>query len=230
MKYTPGPMIGAASGSQGGTTWSRNAYGAYTRTRAVPVTSQTEFAINARGYFTAASQSWRALSDAQRLAWKAWANGNPIIDNLGQSQALAGNAAYVMLNARILAKGDTEISDPPVAVAPPGLTALGGSFDIGIGSIELTFAADPVPADTTYEVWAAVVSSPGINYVRNLLKLTGDMAAAAASPFDFQSIVESRFGALQVDHKVVLQVRAYSELNGLTSGFRRVEGIIVETS
>jgi len=99
----------------------------------------------------------------------------------------------------------------------------------GAGTTEITFTATPVPADTEYEIWAAVVSSPGINYVRNLLKLVGNIAAAGASPFDYQTLVESRFGALQVGHKVVFQVRSFSQLTGLVSAHLRTEGIVITT-
>lgn len=229
MKFTPGFAIGAASGSVGGTTFSRNRYGAYTRTRAVPVTSQTQYAINARAAFSNVSQLWRGLTDAQRLSWQAWASGNPIIDNLGQSQVLSGNAAFLQLNARLYAHGLSTITAPPVAAAPTPLTALSATYDIGAGTTEITFAATPVPANTQYEVWAAVVSSPGINYVRNLLKHCGDIAAAAVTGFDYQSIVEARFGALAVGLKVVLQVRSFSETTGLVSDFLRTEGVVVTT-
>lgn len=229
MLFTPGLTVGAMSGSTGGITASRNRYGTYFRVRAVPVTSQSTPAINARAAFTNNSQTWRGLTDAQRLAWSTWANNNPIINSLGQAQILSGNAAYLGLNARLYAHGLTVLTDPPVAVAPVPLLTISQTFDIGAGTFDTVFTATPVPALTQYQVWAAVVSSPGINYVKNLLKLVGSIAAAGVSPFDAQSLIEARFGALQVGHKVFLQYRSFSESTGLVSDPLQVSGTVVST-
>ena len=84
MKYMPGPLASALSGSVAGQTASRNRYGVYWRTRAIPVTSTTTAALNAKARFTSQSQAWQGETDATRLAWKEWALDNPITDALGQ--------------------------------------------------------------------------------------------------------------------------------------------------
>ncbi len=218
MKFMPGPFIGNASGSIGGNVFSRNRYGAYTRVRAIPVTSTTDAALNAKARLTTASQAWQALTDLQRLAWKEWALDHPIIDALGQQQELAGNAAYIMLNARLAAVGGAVIAVPPVIAPPTGLLTLVQDADIGAGDTDLVFTATPLGANEALYIQAAVVDSAGISYVQNKLRFVGVSAGAQASPFAHDTLVEARFGTLIVGQTLHVQVAVVDTVTGLISG------------
>ncbi len=217
-KIILGPMVGAASGSVGATTFSHNRYGTYTRRRAIPVKSTTTPATNAKARFTSRSQAWQGLTSGQRLAWKEWALDHPITDTLGQQQTLQPNAAYIMLNARLEALALTPITDPPVAAPPAGLLTLVADADIGAGSVELVFTATPLGATEYLSIKAAIVSSAGILYVENLLRQIGASAAAATSPFDYQTLIEARFGTLIVGQTVHVEVLIIDSATGLISG------------
>ena len=229
MKFMPGPFIGNASGSIGGNVFSRNRYGAYTRVRAIPVTSTTDAALNAKARFATASQAWQALTDVQRLAWKEWALDNPIIDALGQQQELAGNAAYVQLNARLAAVGGAVIAVPPTIAPPTGLPTLVQQADIGAGDTDLAYTATPLAANQALYIQAAVVDSAGISYVQNKLRFIGVSAAAQASPFDHQSLVETRFGTLIVGQTLHVQVSVVDTVTGLLSGKLATRTVVVTT-
>lgn len=222
-------MIGAASGSVGGQTASRNRYGAYFRTRAVPVASTTNPALQAKARLAAASQAWGGLTDAQRLSWRTWAATNPVTDALGQSQILSGHAAFCGIYTRVDISGGTVFDDPPVVAAPDALLTLSATYDIGAGTSELTYTTTPLAAGCKLYIQAAVVDSPGISYVQNLLKLVGFSAAAQASGFDYQTLVESRFGTLLVGQVLHLQVSVIDTATGLLSAPRIVSGTIVTT-
>jgi hypothetical protein len=118
-KILPGPMIAEARGSVGGTTFSRNRYGLYTRNKSSPVQPNTERQQSVRANFTLAAQRWRdTLTDAQREAWRDYALGSPIVDSLGLSQVLAGNAMYIRFNSVWLAEEGGAIDAAPTT---PGL-------------------------------------------------------------------------------------------------------------
>lgn len=229
MKFTPGPAISAASGSIGGTVFSRNRFGAYTRTRAIPITSTTIYAQNAKAILSAQSQAWAGLTAAQRLAWKSWAQTHPVTDNLGQSQNLTGHQAYVQINSRLDFSGGTLLALPPVADAPDALTSLTATFDIGTGDFEVVFTPTPLPTGVALWSQAAVVSSAGVTYIKNLLKQVDIQAAASTSPVDLQSAIETRFGPLQVGQAVHIWCRTYDTTTGLVSEPLTVSGLVVST-
>jgi post-segregation antitoxin (ccd killing protein) len=228
-KFTPGPTIGAASGSVGGTVYSRNRYGAYLRNRAVPVTSTTQEALNAKGRLAAQSEAWRALNDEQRAAWNTYTQTNPVTGPLGMSQVLTGHAAYVGINARLARAGDTLLSLPPVSTAPTALATLSATYDVGAGTTVLTFTATPLAAGVRLWVKYAVVDSTGINYVENLFKLCTVTSAAQATGYDYESDVEARFGTLSVGQKLVIRAHTFDGATGLLSAPLQTSGVIVST-
>lgn len=228
-KFTPGPTVGAVSGSIGGTTYSRNRYGAYMRTRAKPVVSTTSEAMNAKGRLGAASEGWRALTDAQRLSWVTYAQTNPAIGSLGNQQILTGHAALVQLNTRLARAADSALSDPPVSSAPTALATLSATYDIGVGTSQINFTATPLGADDRLWVNYAVVDSVGINYIENLLKLCTVTAKAQATAYDYQSDVEARFGTLIVGQKLFIRAQVFDSVTGLLSAPLQTSGVIVST-
>lgn len=229
MKYTPGIAIGAASGSIGGTVFSRNRYGVYTRTRAIPVNPQTIHQQNARSRLSTYSALWQTLTSAQQLAWKTWAGENPVTDSLGQQQVLTGQVAYVGINTRLHQAGDTALSLPPIDPAPAGLLSLTGTWDIGAGAFALTFTTAPLGADERLWCQAAVVDSAGISYVANLLKAVKIEAKATATGVDLQSDIEGRFGSLQVGQSVHVWASVFDSTTGLLSVPLSVSGLVTTT-
>ena len=120
-KFKPGPAIAEARGSVGGTVFSKNTYGMYMRNHTSPVQPQTPAQNAQRSGFTQASQRWRdTLTDAQRDAWKAYAEGTPLIDVFGDKQVIAPNAMYCRYNAVALRLGWGAVDDAP---ASPGEAA-----------------------------------------------------------------------------------------------------------
>lgn len=228
-KFLAGPAASAISGSQGGTVYSRNRYGAYTRSRVVPVNPNSAAQQQARADLASQSTAWGALTSAQQLAWKTWAANNPIVDRLGQSQILAGNAAFIQLNSRLSRSGDTVLTSPPVTPAPNALTTLAFETDIGTADFELNFTPTPLAAGLRLWCLAAVVDSAGINYVTNLLRLTNIEAAATASPVDNQTNIEAVFGTLAAGMVVHQFVSVFDSATGLLSTPRRVSGTVTNT-
>lgn len=228
MKFK-GTHIGQASGRLAGVVYSHNRYGQYTRNGVIPVKATTEAAMNAKARFTAASQAWAALTDAQRLAWKTYAQGNPQPDAFGDPQVVTGHVAYVGNSCRTAYVGAPPNADPPVVEAPLSFLTMSATFDIGAGTTEIAFTATPLANQDRLAVWAAVVNSQGINYVENLLRLIHVSEINQATGFDYQATIEAVFGALQVDQKVVLYAEVWNATSGLVSSRLRDEGVVVTT-
>lgn len=229
MKFIPGPTIAAASGSLGGTVYSHNRYGVYTRNRTIPTNPQTTFQLGTRANLGNLSTAWSGLTSAQRLAWEEWARQNPITDRLGQQQILQGNAAYIQLNARLLADGAAAVDTPPITTAPDALITLLSEGDIGTADFELNFTPTPIGAAEKLWIQAAVTNSPAITYVKNLLRFVGTSAANQATAFDTQSLIEARFGALVVGVTVHQWVSVLDTASGQLSPPRRTSVVVTDT-
>jgi hypothetical protein len=176
------------------------------------------------------STAWSGLTSGERLAWKEWADQNPIVDALGQVQNLAPNAAFIQLNARLLFIGTPAVNSPPITVAPDALTALTATVDIGVGgTFELAFTATPLGAAESLWIQAAVTNSAGINYVTNRLRALPTSPAAQASPFDTQAVIEARFGTLVVGVTVHQWISVLDQNSGLLSPPRRTSGVVTST-
>lgn len=229
MKFTPGPAIAAASGSIGGTVFSRNRGGAYTRNRSIPVTSSTTPALNAKQRLATASQAWQGLTAAQRAAWANWALQNPVTDALGFPRHKTGHQSYVGINARRASLGDVALATPPIVPAPVGLLTVVADGDIGAGDVDIAFTATPLGATEELYLEAAVVNSAGITNVNNLFRLVGSSAAAQVSPFDWQSLVETRLGTLVVGQTLFARVSVYDNATGLLS-LPLIDSVLVTTT
>lgn len=228
-KYTPGPFVSAVSGSIGGTTFSRNRGGQYTRARAVPITSTTTFALAAKARLATASASWQNLTSGERDSWQFWAQANPSINTLGNSIILTGQQAYVGNHTRMSLGGFTVLTSPPIIAAPNALLSLVQDGDIGTGDVDMVYTATPLGAAEYIWQLGAVTSSAGINYVQNLLRFCGISAAAQASPFDNESILVARLGALSEGQTLHVQPRVFSSVSGLLSRPIRDRVVITDT-
>lgn len=226
-KVRPGGLMGQLSGKVGSVVFSHNRFGSYIRAWVKPVVSGTSFAQAQKGVFSAVSAAWRNLLPDQQKAWSEWAQVNQITDRVGQKQALDGHTAYVQINSRLLAAGNDMIDIPPVTPAPDPIVC-SATYDIGAGNMELA-PASALPADCDVALWAAVVDSHGINFAKNKMRLLSHLTITGTTPVSFQSVLQSRFGTLQVGQKVLLQYSIFDSTTGLYSGFLTDSGIITST-
>lgn len=216
-KFTPGPMVAAVSGKQGGTIFSRNRYGAYTRYHAIPVQPGTVYQLNQRGLIGTFSQAFQNLTDEQRQAWRTWAQANPVVDSLGQQQVLTGHAAYVKINTRIYRMDGSFINDPPVAAPPQSIQLTSGTAFASTQAVSVVFEATPLLAGQHAIVDAAVVFSPAKLYVKNLYKQVLVTEAAEASPISCGDEIVERFGVLKEGQIIHIRARVGDEASGLYS-------------
>ena len=139
----------SASGSIGGTTFSHNRFGLYTRARRVPVNPNTAYQQAIRNAFRTASAEWRTLTDAQRAAWNAYAAGSPTTNRLGQTVYLTGQQWYTAtLSLTSLLSGSTssdapttfgriELGTPTIILDASGFTAVLGGLNTDLNGSKL---------------------------------------------------------------------------------------------
>jgi len=169
-KIKLGQIVAQASGSVGGTVFSHNRFGAYIRNRSIPVQPESTPQINRRNYLGAASANWSTLSPTNRMAWKVWAENNPITDNLGDKRVMDGHQAYTRLSTRLRAIPWVSGNTPPVLPAPAALKTCTAVISAALQTIVFTFTQAPLIPNNLLVVMGAKTPTDSINYIKNLLR------------------------------------------------------------
>ncbi len=190
MKIALAGFVAQVSGSQGGSTYSKNRYGYYVRNKTKPVNPNTPAQSSIRSKFAQLMSSWGLLTTAQREAWSNYALNTPIIDKLGKGIILPGQQMYVGNNVLRLQAGLSIVSDGPVTFGLPELT-------LPVATIT---AGDPMSiAITNTDSWAGEVGgallvfasrpkAPTVNFFKGPWLYAGKIAGAATPPVSPQTV------------------------------------------
>lgn len=147
------------SGSSGGLVFSHNRFGAYIRTRSIPVNPKTPRQEVVRARATTLAQYWReTLTQAQRDGWDEYAEATSVPNKFGDSIHLTGLNHFLRSNQALLEVGSTVQADRPFTsgLAPAPLTlAYTASVATGLISISWTGAGEPFPW-FAYDDWFAL--------------------------------------------------------------------------
>lgn len=188
------------SGSLGGQTSSHNRAGQYRRARRAPTQPNgTGRRGIIRAAFGAASSAWNAITDAQRAAWSAFADGYPVTDRLGQSIRLTGHQMFVSVNTALQNVGQAVNANPPVSnatIAP--VVAVATMTHAGVGT--LTLAAGGLVTDFVTISFSAP-QAPGRSFVANYWQQTHIIANVVAATL-FGPAFIAQFGAVTAGQKI----------------------------
>jgi hypothetical protein len=192
-----------SSGSQAGITNSRNRFGQYVRSRAIPVNPNTVAQGNARARMSASSQAWKALTNSQRAAWSDLGASMSRKDSLGQTYTLQGNQAYASINNMRNLCGLAPIADPPAVSAPVGLATV--TPTISTSAFSIAYTATPLGAATYLALFASPQRSAGRSYESDyrFIKLS---TAAQASPLVATSEYTAKFGIPVIGNKIFVSL------------------------
>lgn len=194
------------SGSLQGVTSSRNTYGQYVRTRAMPTNPNTTYQSQQRARFGDLAAGWSGLTDAQRAGWRSLGQQIQRTDSLGQTYTLSGMQAYIAVNANNLDAGNSVVSDAPARIDPVGLLTM--TVTTAGGTLSAAYTATPLGAGKKLFIYASPQRSSGRNYEGDL-RLIHVSAAAAASPANILAAYTARFGSPVVGNKIFFSGQVY---------------------
>lgn len=201
------------SGSLAGTTSSRNRFGQYIRTRAVPVNPNSSAQGSARARLATNSAAWRSLTDLQRAGWESLGGEMTRTDSLGQPYTLTGFQAYCSINGNNLAAGEAVVDDAPAMVTPSSLDT--ATITLTDAAFSIAYTPTPLDTDERLFVFASPQRSAGRSF-ENDYRLVFVSAGAAASPANVFSAYTSRLGTPVVGNRVFLALHRY--FGGFLSG------------
>lgn len=138
IKYSA--LVESITGSIQGTTFQRNAYGFTVKGKPNMVNPNTSRQNGRKRTFSAATQAWRDLSDANRSAWEAYANAFPIPSRKNPDAYLSGLAAFTRWTAVQYQINSSPLANPSGAqgtavVDQIELILSGGALFAGIPTI-----------------------------------------------------------------------------------------------
>jgi len=192
-------LITAASGSVAGSTYSRNANGAYIRNKGVPTNPNTLSQQAARARFSTVSTGWKSLDDVQRQSFIDRVGEYPYVDALGQTKTYTGSQLYKALNGILLQNGADEITTclPPQSLVNMGLinaSADQSAVTIQFDEFEFGDATGDVPANCILTVFATTPIPWSITNVKRSSFRTirifadGDTVAAVNLVSDYEAV------------------------------------------
>lgn len=195
------------SGSVAGTTSSRNRFGQYRRTRAIPVNPASSFQLTQRARLGGNAAAWRALTSAQRAGWNDMALSLTFTDALGSSYSPTGFNAYVSVNNNQLDAGNAVLADAPAIVTPVALSF--GAITLTAAAFSIIYAVTPLPAGNRCFTYVSAQQSAGRSFNADF-RLLQVSAAAAASPVNAYAAYVARFGLPVVGNRIFVRIRCYS--------------------
>lgn len=196
MKYLGNPQ----SGSLANQTFSRNRYGQYARTRAIPVQPRTVAQQNIRNIFGSAAKSWSQQTEDIRNAWIAYAATKTFYDQLGQPYQQSGMQAYVGAYTLLkLTNADVSPLIPPSEWTPPVgiITSISN-----VGSIIYS----PPPENDYVFVYASPLSSQGTSFFGQL-RLIKVLSSTDTTPVNIKTAWQSVYGSWQSGYRICWRFR-----------------------
>jgi hypothetical protein len=194
------------SGSVAGVTSSRNRYGQYRRTRAIPVNPGSTFQTAVRARMQTNADNWKELTAVQREGWNSLGAMFSRTDSLGQTYNLTGFQAYCSVNNNNLAAGNATVADAPAFAIPDPITTVTPTATIA--TLSIAYTVTPLGAGERLFVFCSPPRTAG-RLFENDYRLISVTAAAAASPANVFSAYSARFGAPVVGQKIFVAAHRY---------------------
>lgn len=223
MKLKFGAIVTDGRGKLGGHVFSKNASGAYMRTKVTPTNPQTASQSGVRALFSSISTAWSGLTLNQIASWNEavpqWTSTNIF----GDLKKPTGKALFQRLNNQAQIANFPPLTSPPAKVALPD--AVISAVPIGVAAGELDLTGMDTAATTAVMVFASAPVSAGTNNVKSKMRLIYTSLGNAYSNTDAFDAYEDKFGALALGQNVFVGVK-YVVSSGQASPLQIVKATI----
>jgi len=195
MKVLWGALIVDGRRKIGGQVASKNRGGAYMRNKVTPVNPQTASQTEIRNRLASISQSWRALTAAQRAAWNGAVANFARTDIFGNLKNPSGFNLYQRLNNVVVSLGEDTMDTPPNPTSVAQFSNLVLTYTSGTPALSLAFDVT-AGADAGYKLYATPPLSAGIDFVKSEYRLIKFSGNNPTSPLNILADYTAVFGAV----------------------------------
>lgn len=208
----PSALITGIKGKLGGGIFQYNAGGNIVRTRTSHQNQKFPRWQLRKTQMTYLSQSWRALSDANRTAWEAMTVSYPTVDKWGNPRDPSGFELYIRLNYVLQAGGFTLLTVP---IAPIALTAVNMTAPTFGGGATISANWDvEFDTDERLIIFAAPPCSPGVSHTSRAYRALFVMANDASKTKNINTLYVAQFGAIPVGSRVFVKGKLFNKDTG----------------
>lgn len=226
-------LFSQASGSLGGTTFSRNAGGMYVRNRAIPVNPNTTTQQAIRNCFASANAAWTTtLTDAQRQSWADYAAAVTVKNKLGDQTNITGQNMFVRSYVPTLHAGGTPVLDGPTVLTLPQ-TPFVNTIEIDAGPpVQADIAGGFNQALSAAEAGIVIVylglpQSNGTNYFKGPYRFAAtDAVAETDTTWGIDGITPGQGYTIATGQKIPVRVSLCTDDGRLSNAFQDI--VVVE--
>lgn len=225
--FVPGPTVAEIRGSQGGTTFSRNRHGQYTRQRSSPINPDSPAQVAARARFNDMATRWRdVLTPAQRLGWELYADNTSWINGVGEVTHLTGLNHYLRSNGIATLVGLAAYDAAPGTFGIPSQeTRWTPSADASDGEVDIAFTFPVNVDDVAYAFFVGRPVDPSRNFYAGPWRYLGVILGNATTPPTSPETFTCPF-AMAADQKLNLYCRRLDIDGRLTEPFRKTATVV----
>jgi hypothetical protein len=195
------------SGKRGLNVSQNGAFGQISRTLAIPTNPRTPSQMSVRSILSRVAARWRALQEAQRVAWIAAAKEARSNTRLGQNGPLSGFLLFSKINCTLAQFGQEQVTAPPAQPQFPDLAPQNLVITNTAGAIALKLTCPTSPGENTIVRGSAPLSQG--RETCSDFRVLGTCPAPAQGSANITSLYTARYGEPPVGKKVYIQVNQF---------------------
>lgn len=177
-----GAGITAIKGSIGGWTFQQNRAGNIVRSKPRPPKSPTAKQTTEQAQLVSLIQQFQKLTPGEKLAWDAFATGNPKTNRFGQTKILTGQNWFTTINSARLRMSLAILTAPPANLLPEQITSY--TLTIDATKIEVSDIIPNNPSDTGLLIFSSFPNTQSTKLQRSTLRETTRITSAPFGTID----------------------------------------------
>lgn len=212
-----GAIVTDGRNKVGNVVYSRNRYGAYSRSFAPSISSNTSYQVTTRNRLSSLSTAWKSLSQTQRNAWNLAVSDFTHTDIFGSIIRPSGFDLYCKLNCNLLQVGVSAIDNPPTPGTIGTLSLVGVVADAVTPYVQISFDDSTLNSDFAIVAMATSCISPGKNYVKNLVREISIITPGGPQPFDATADYLAKYPSIVSTQRISIALLTVNKITGQKS-------------
>lgn len=223
MQVKLGPLVTAAAGSIGGTTFQRSPIATLVRSKPLPTLRRTSKTNPKRAYLLQWSQRWRTLSNGDRQKWQDAADLLVWQNKFGDEIRGLGYWLYLRCNMNLSTGSFATLTVPEIPFAFTALSDLAAYGSLAT-SLFLSFTTPaPVQTSTAWYVFATPPASAGRSQASGRYRLIRFVAAGSTTPVNIGAAYNTAFGTSQtIGSRTFIRVQVVDNKGGYIGPIQQV--------
>ncbi len=212
-----GAIVTDGRNKVGSVVYSRNRYGAYSRSYKANIISNTSYQVNTRNRLSGLSSNWKFLTQTQRDNWNLAVSNYLHTDVFGAIIRPSGFDLYCKLNCNLLQAGLTALTDPPLPGDIGVLSLVGVVADSTTPYVQVSFDDTLLDSNYVIVIMATDCISPGKNYVKNLVREIAVIAPGGSQPYAATTAYLSKYIQIVASQRISVALLTINKSTGQKS-------------